>query len=297
MADLTSTHIKTETPKALGSKPALRQWLEWIFVYGLLIVFGIVVGVPFVYMVSGSFKTDAQLFSVPIDLFVYNPTLENYRTLLSGETIPFVQQFGNSVFVSLSQTTLSLLFASMVGWGFAKYEFWGKRPLFLFLLATLAMPGWVTLVPLFLLMVQLGWLNSYLAIIIPGSISAFGSFFMRQSMVSVPNELLDAARIDGASEWGIFWRVGLPLSRGALTVLAVLTFLGVWNDYLWPVIVLRDPTKFTAPVGLATLSSLYRTQYAIILAGTVLVTLPILLLFVAGRKELLNNLTIGAIKQ
>ncbi|MCZ7543264.1 MAG: carbohydrate ABC transporter permease [Anaerolineae bacterium] len=133
--------------------------------------------------------------------------------------------------------------------------------------------------------------------IVPGAISAFGAFFMRQSMVSIPNELLDAARIDGASEWGIFWRIGIPLSTGALTVLGLLTFLGAWNDYLWPVIVLRTAERLTLPIGLAKLVGLYKVEYGMILAGAFLAILPIVAIFIAGRNQILNNLTVGAVKQ
>jgi ABC-type glycerol-3-phosphate transport system permease component len=207
-----------------------------------------------------------------------------------------VRQFANSLFVASCQTLLTLLVASMVGWGFAKYEFKGKRVLLLFLLATLTFPFQVTLVPLFLTMLRIGWLDNYLAIILPGAVSAFGAFFMRQTMLAIPNELLDAARIDGASDWGIYWRIGLPLSRGALSVLAVLVFLGSWNDYLWPLIVLRSNDMFTYPVGLATLIGLYKVEYGMILAGSFLATLPIILIFIAGRNQLLNNIALGAVK-
>ena len=207
-----------------------------------------------------------------------------------------MRQFANSLFVAISQTLLTLLVASMVGWGFAKYEFKGKRVLMLLLLATLTFPFQVTLVPLFLIMLRIGWLDNYLAIILPGAVSAFGAFFMRQTMLAVPNELLDAARIDGASDWGIFWRIGLPLVRGALSVLAVLVFLGSWNDYLWPLIVLRSNDMFTYPVGLATLVGLYKVEYGMILAGSFLATIPIILIFIAGRNQLLNNIALGAVK-
>jgi ABC-type glycerol-3-phosphate transport system permease component len=247
-------------------------------------------------MITGSFKQNAEIFSYPLTFIPQAPTWENYSRLLSGGEIPYVRQFANSLFVAVAQTLLTLLVASMVGWGFAKFEFRGKRLLFLFVLATLTFPFQVTLVPLFLLMVRIRWLDTYWAIIIPGAVSAFGAFFMRQNMLAIPNDLVDAARIDGASEWGIFWRVGLPLARGALSVLAVLVFLGAWNDYLWPLIVLRSAEKFTYPVGLATLVGLYKIEYGMILAGAFLATLPIVLIFVAGRNQLLANITLGAVK-
>ena len=273
-----------------------RRWLERALIYIALVAVVILVGAPFAYMIVGSFKLNADIFSYPLSFIPQDPTLENYQRLLSGSEIPFVRQFANSLFVAVTQTILTLFVASLVGWGFAKYEFRGKRLLFLVLLATMTCPFQVTLVPLFLLMVNIGWLDSYWAIIIPGAISAFGAFFMRQNMLAVPNDLIDAARIDGASEWGIFWRVGLPLARGALSVLAVLVFLGAWNDYLWPLIVLRTTEKFTYPVGLATLVGLYKVEYGMILAGAFLATLPIIAIFIAGRNQLLDNITLGAVK-
>ncbi len=283
--------------------------------YAVLAVGAVLVGIPFVYMFTGSFKPNAQIFAYPLTLIPTEPTLINYQRLFNitplegqsfgdflaaiwkGQDIPFVRQYINSIFVSVVQTTLTLLVACMVGWGFAKYEFRGKRYLFFMLLATLTLPFQMVLVPLFLLMFNLGWLDNYLGVIVPGAISAFGAFFMRQNMVSIPGELLDAARIDGASEWGIFWRIGIPLSKGALSVLGLLTFLGAWNDYLWPVIVLRTAEKLTLPIGLAKLVGLYKVEYGMILAGAFLAILPILAIFLAGRNQILSNLTVGAIKQ
>ncbi|CAN5814207.1 carbohydrate ABC transporter permease [soil metagenome] len=285
------------TAQAKHLPRARRQgWLEPGLLYLFLAVAVILTGAPFVYMITGSFKPNAEIFSYPLHFIPQMPTLVNYRRLLGGHEIPYVHQFGNSALVAVAQTLLTLLFSAMVGWGFAKFEFRGKQVLLLVLLATLTIPFQITLVPLFLLMLRIGWLDNYLAIIIPGAISAFGAFFMRQNMLAIPGELVDAARIDGASEWGIFWRVGLPLAKGALSVLAVLVFLGSWNDYLWPLIVLRSPDKFTYPLGLATLNGLYKIEYGMILAGAFIATLPIIMIFVVGRKQLLNNLTVGAIK-
>lgn len=265
-------------------------------VFLTLLVMAMLTGAPFVYMVTGSFKLNAEIFSYPLHFLPKAPTLSNYVRLLNGSEIPFVRQLMNSTVIAVSQTLLSLFIASLVGWGFAKYEFRGKRLLFIFLLATLMFPFQVTLVPLFLLMMRLGWLDTYWAVIIPGSLSAFGAFFMRQSMLAIPNELLDAARIDGSSEFGLYWRIGLPLSGPALSVLAVLTFLGAWNDYLWPLIVLRTADLFTYPVGLATLVGLYKVEYGMILAGSFLATLPIVIIFVLGRNQFVAGLTAGAIK-
>lgn len=292
------TTIASAQAQATLATRTLRVWqqIERLLLYLALLVAVVLTGAPYVYMIFGSFKENAEIFSLPLRFIPQNPTVVNYTRLLGGAEIPYLQQFANSALVAVSQTLLTLLFASMVGWGFAKFEFQGKRPLFLFLLATLTFPFQITLVPLFLLMLRIGWLDTYLAIIIPGAISAFGAFFMRQNMLAIPSELVDAARIDGASEWGIFWRIGLPLAKGAVSVLAVLVFLGSWNDYLWPLIVLRSTEKFTYPLGLATLYGLYKIEYGMILAGAFIATIPIVAIFVAGRRQLLNNLTVGAIK-
>lgn len=273
-----------------------RVRVDSVLTYIALFMGVLLTGAPFVYMISGSFKFDADIFALPLTWWPLEPTGQNYARLLAGEQIPYLRQFGNSAVVAVSQTVLALWVATMVGWGFAKYEFRGKRILFLALLATLTFPFQMTLVPLFLFMVRIGWIDSYLAIVVPGAVTAFGAFFMRQNMLSVPDELLDAARIDGASELGIYARLGLPLSRGALSVLAVLTFLASWNDYLWPLIVLRTTEKFTFPIGLATLVGLYKIEYGMILAGAFIATLPVVIVFIAGRKSLLTNVTLGAVK-
>jgi arabinosaccharide transport system permease protein len=293
----------TSTPltRAMGRlgwqrKSRGRVLLEAALIYAALFFFAVLVGVPFVYMITGSFKTNGEIFNYPVTLLVQEPTLNNYERLLNGKEVPYLRQMLNSVIIAVSQTLLTLFIGSLVGWGFAKYEFRGKMLLTLLLLATVAIPFQVTLVPLFQLVVNLKLLDTFWGVILPSSISAFAAFFMRQAMVSVPDELLDSARIDGASEFGIYWRIGLPLVRGALAVLAVLVFLGSWNDYLWPLIVLRSPENFTYPLGLATLQGLYKVEYGMILGGSFIATLPVVLIFIAGRKHLLDNMTVGAIK-
>lgn len=292
----TTPHIEAGRRAEARRTGHSRRWLERLLVYGLLLGGVVLTGAPFAYMVTGSFKLDSEIYSLPIRWIPEAPTTLNYKRLLGGEEIPYVRQFLNSVLIGVSQTLLTLFICAMGGWGFAKYEFRGKRPLFLFLLGTLSLPGQITLIPLFLLMLKIGWLDSYLAVIVPGAISAFGIFFLRQTMLAIPLELMDAARIDGASERGIFWRIGLPLSRGPLSVLALLVFLGSWNDYLWPLIVLRSQEKFTYPVGLATLVGLYKVEYGMILAGAFLATLPVLIIFLIGRNHVLDNITIGSVK-
>jgi len=276
--------------------PLLRKWLWRVLVYILLSGGLVFTATPFIWEFSSSFKFNAEIFGYPLTIIPRNFTLSGYTRLFSGEEIPFIRQFFNSSIVATGYTILALFISSLVGFGFAKYDFRFKRPLFVITLATMMVPYQVTIIPLFLLMNTFRWLDTYLAVIIPGAFSGFGVFFMRQIMLSIPNELLDAARIDGASDFGIYLRVALPLSGAGLAVLTVLFFLGSWNDYLWPVIALRSEEKFTLPVGLATLLGLYKVEYGMLMAGAFMATLPIILLFIAGRKQFVAGMTAGALK-
>lgn len=262
----------------------------------LLVAVLVAMAVPFAYMTAGSFKTNDDLFGDPLRLLPAAPTGDNYVELFNGSQIPYIHQYVNSLIVGISTTVLSLSVASLTGYGFAKFEFRFKRGLFIFVLATLTVPAQITLVPGFLLMHWFGWLDSLKAIIVPGGFSAFGVFLMRQTMLAVPEELLDAARIDGASELGLFWRIALPLSSAGLTVLGILVFIGTWNDFLWPTIVLQSNSNMTVPVGLASLNGLYHVRYGMIDAGAALSALPVIVVFILLRRQFLSGLTAGALK-
>ena len=290
--DLTSD--AAARPRVALSRPALG--LGRFLVYAVLVAGVVATATPFVWTLFASFKENGDIFRAPVRVWPRVWTLDNYRHLLSGDEIPFLRQFANSAIVAVGQTVLAVAIASLAGYGFAKYEFAGKRVLFALTLLTLTIPFEVTVIPLFQFMVKIHWLNTYRAVIIPGAINAFGVFFMRQVMLGVPNDLLDAARVDGATEFGIYWRIVLPLTRGGLAVLAVLSFLNAWNDYLWPLIALRSPEMFTLPIGLATLSGLYHVEWGMIMAGAILTTLPILAIFLWMRNHLISGLTAGAIR-
>lgn len=277
-------------PRRRSFSPA---FLSQLLSHAVLLTMSVLAIFPFVWMVAASFKTFKELVSSK-DLLPHVWTVNNYREIVSRVNFPVA--FANSLIAAITVTFFTLLTSAALGYIFAKYHFWGKEKLFLLLLSTMMVPFAVVLVPLYLTITSFGFANSLGGIIITGLWSAFGMFMLRQFMESIPFELIDAARIDGASDWGIYWRIGLPLARGALSVLAVLVFLGAWNDYLWPLIVLRSADKFTYPVGLATLVGLYKVEYGMILAGAFLATLPVVAIFVAGRKYLLENITIGAIK-
>ena len=226
---------------------------------------------------------------------VWDKFTSNYRNL--WKTVPYNQYFINSVFIATASTLLTLFFCSLGGYAFAKYQFRGQKILFGILLASMMVPFQVLLVPLFGLMYDIGWLNSYKAIIIPFSVGAFGVFLMRQFIVTIPSELLDAARIDGCSEFGIYYRVVLPIIKPALGALTIYSFLGSWNGYLWPLIILRDEAKYTLPIGLANLVGIYRQDYGMLMAGTLLSLMPIVILFLAMQREFVQGITLGSVKE
>ena len=226
---------------------------------------------------------------------VWNKFTSNYSNL--WKTVPYNQYFINSVFIATASTLLTLFFCSLGGYAFAKYQFRGQKVLFGILLASMMVPFQVLLVPLFGLMYDIGWLNSYKAIVIPFSVGAFGVFLMRQFIVTIPSELLDAARIDGCSEFAIYYRVVLPIIKPALGALTIYSFLGSWNGYLWPLIILRDEAKYTLPIGLANLVGTYRQDYGMLMAGTLLSLMPIVILFLAMQREFVQGITLGGVKE
>ena len=246
-------------------------------------------------------ETGNQLFlqltihQPPYLSIVWDKFTSNYRNL--WKTVPYNRYFINSVFIATASTLLTLFFCSLGGYAFAKYQFRGQKILFGILLASMMVPFQVLLVPLFGLMYDMGWLNSYKAIIIPFSVGAFGVFLMRQFIVTIPSELIDAARIDGCSEFGIYYRIVLPIIKPALGALTIYSFLGSWNGYLWPLIILRDEAKYTLPIGLANLVGIYRQDYGMLMAGTLLSLMPIVILFLAMQREFVQGITLGSVKE
>ena len=240
-------------------------------------------------------KLELTLNQPPYLAIAWDKFTANYRNL--WKTVPFNRYFINSVFIATASTLLTLFFCSLGGYAFAKYRFRGQKILFGILLASMMVPFQVLLVPLFGLMYDIGWLNSYKAIIIPFSVGAFGVFLMRQFIVTIPTELLDAARIDGCSEFGIYYRIVLPIIKPALGALTIYSFLGSWNGYLWPLIILRDESKYTLPIGLANLVGIYRQDYGMLMAGTLLSLMPIVILFLAMQREFVQGITLGSVKE
>ena len=277
--------------------------------YCLLAGIALAIVIPLLWTVVSSFRPVGDIFSRDLPTALADFTLQNYQGLYTPiersigaeqrlfPPIPYGRFFLNSVFVSTGFTLLALFFSSLGGFGFGKYEFRGKKVLFTVLLGSMMIPFHVGLIPLYSLMAQIGWINSFQALIIPGSASAFAIFLMRQYVATVPDSLIDSARIDGCSEFGIYWRVALPLLKPALGALTILLFMGRWNDFLWPSMVLLDEQHFTLPVGLKSLISTYQEEYGVLLAGTTLAVGPMVLLFLWMQREFVEGITLGAVKE
>jgi ABC-type glycerol-3-phosphate transport system permease component len=245
-------------------------------------------------MISASFKPQYEIFTFPVKIFPDEPIYTNYQTLFS-ETL-YVRWFFNTLFVAGSRTILSLFLCTLAGYAFAKFEFPYKKVLFLIVIASFTLPFEVLFVPLYKMMVTLGWLNSYPALIIPFAASAFGIFLARQYILAVPTELLEAARIDGASEFAIFMRVVVPNLRPAMAVLGIIFFNASWNDFLWPLIVLNERTLYTVNLALPSLRGPYGDQYGLVLAGAVLATVPIIFIFIFMQRHFIEGIMAGALK-
>ncbi len=250
--------------------------------------------VPFLYMVSASFKPGHELFSIPVQILPESLYRGNYD-LLFGET-SFVRWFGNSLFIGIVRTLIAIVLSLMAGYAFAKFEFPFKRFLFILVLTTLTLPFYVILIPLFGLMTQLGWTDTYWALILPFTAQAIGIFLVRQQLISVPNELLEAARIDGASEWAIFTRIIVPLAQPVIAVMGILFFTASWNDFLWPLIMITSDEKFTISLGLPSLIGPYEQEYGAVMAGSFMGTLPIMIIFLIFQRRFIEGIMAGALK-
>lgn len=279
---------------ALGvtAPPTFRQ--RW-WLYGLLTLALIAVITPFVWMMLGSVKTNAELRSVPPTWLPQNPTLDNFTELFAS--LNFGKYFLNSTIVAGVVTAGNLIFCSMVGYALAMLEFRGKKVLFAMILGTLMIPGLVTFVPLFVLVVNAGLAESLLGLILPFLVSPFGVFLMRQFILTLPRDLVDAARVDGAGELRIFAQVILPLISPALATLGILTFLGSWNNFLWPLVVAQREDMYTLPVALALYSTGQNsTQYGLLLAGATIVVLPVLIVFMIFQRRFIEGIATTGIK-
>lgn len=253
--------------------------------YLLLTLGSVVMLFPFLWMLLTSLKPLAEIFN--LTLFPESPTLDNYREILFNSDFP--RWFLNSIIVATVTTLSVLFFDSLVGYTLAKLNFPGKNVIFVLILSTLMVPTEMLVIPWYDASARLGLINSYLGVLFPGLMTAFGVFLTRQFFESVPDELLDAGRIDGVSEFGLFWRVALPLVRPALAALAILTFLGSWNAFLWPLIITQDTSLYTLPVGVALFSGEAGSEWNLITTLSSLSVFPVLIVFAIFQKQIIQG--------
>ncbi len=274
---------------------ALRRSIENVLLYGFLIGISVFMLLPFIWMVSTSFKTPDEIFAKPPVLVSPNATLNAYIFLIQNVNI--LNTLKNSFVIAAGSTLLSLFFCSLGGYGFAKFKFPGKAALFTFLLGTMIIPFAITMVPLFVIMRDLQWIDTFWPMIVPGAANAFGIFFMRQYISTISSELLDAARIDGAGEFAIYWRIIMPIIMPGLTSLGLIFFMRSWNDYLWPLVMLKSPENFTLPLVIrSTMGPAGRTVYDVQMAASVISIIPLLVIFLVFQRRFVEGITAGAVR-
>lgn len=267
-----------------------------ILVYIILILGAFLTVVPFMFTILSSFKTLDEIRQVPPTFLPQNFTTANYETVLNDKDLPLLIFYRNSLIVAISNVALVLFTSSLFGYIFAKFRFWGKRLLFWYILLQLMIPFQVTMIPAYLILARLNLLNNLLGLIVPSGISAFGIFLMRQFMTTIPDELLDSARVDGASEWRIFFQIVVPQIGPALATLGILIFMFSWNAYLWPLIVLTEQNIRTLPIILTWYTNQHANQLNLSMAASVLVVMPVLLVFLVMQRWVIQGITLTGIK-
>jgi multiple sugar transport system permease protein len=253
----------------------------------------LLVSVPFLWMISGSFKPPSEVLSRPPTLLPVRFTFENYLTLF--QQLDFGLYLLNTLIV-VGLSFFGLILRAMAGYGFAKYRFPGRNAFFALVLVTMMIPEQVTMIPTFLVLNQMGLVNSFMGIVMPGLVSAFSVFLFRQFMATIPDEMIEAARLDGASEARIFWKIILPLSGPILGVQAILLFISSWNSFIWPLVVATEQSKYTLSVGLALLDGQYSAEYGLKMAGAAVMVVPILIVFIFSQKFIVQSFATSGIK-
>ena len=263
--------------------------------YGIVAAGAVVMLAPFYFMFVFATHSRTDIFNLPPPLWFGSHLMDNLRILT--ERIPFWSNLGWSLYVAVASTALTLLFCSMAGFAFAAYRFRFKTPLFVLVMATMLLPSFMNMIPSFMIMDFLGWIDQHRALYVPGAASALGIFMMRQFIESaVPRELIEAARIDGCGEFGIYWRVVLPLIKPALGTLGLVTFIASWNNFMAPLVVMRTLEHYTLPLALRSLQSPVNTEWGALMVGSAVATLPLLILFFFSSRQLIAGLTAGAVK-
>jgi ABC-type glycerol-3-phosphate transport system permease component len=295
MATTTQGGLSVKSKSRSNNRDRLAGPVGMFALYTVLIGGALISSFPFYYTLVTSTHRTAAILTMPPPLWFGNDLITNYNDLLHA--LPFWNSLFNSFAISSIATVLTLFFCSLAGYGFAKFRFPGRDGMFAFLLATLMVPGVIGLIPSFIVMRNLGWIDTWNPLIIPGIANAFGIFWMRQYIdAAVPADMMDAARIDGAHEFRIYWNIIIPVIIPALAALAILTFMGKWNEFQFPLLILKEESKYTLPVALSTLRSLRGTEIGVQILGAAGAILPILILFIAASRQFMSGLTAGAVK-
>jgi multiple sugar transport system permease protein len=272
-----------------------KKQIYRILLYIIMVSFGLCMVMPFYFMIITSFKKTEDVIGIPINLWFKNPpTLLPYRELVHG--MPYLMFMWNSVIVSFWITLGTIFFCTLAGYAFSKHWFPAKEKIFMTMLATMMIPGSVMLVPGFLLMRDFGWLNTYLPLIVPSVAGTFGIFLSRQFIAGIPDDLCDAAKIDGCADFYIYGLIILPLSKALIATLAILTFLGSWNNFVGPLIFLLDENRYTLPLGIALLQGRYTGAENIQMAGAALAIIPVLIIFFIFQKQIVKSLSTSGLK-
>jgi len=271
-----------------------RHAVSLVGLHALVMGGAVLMALPFVWMLSTSFKPEAEVFRFPPRFIPDNITITNYVNLFSR--LDFAHYFLNTTLVAVCITGVSLFINSLAGYAFAKIRFTGRDKLFIAILATMMVPGSVTVIPAFLLIRSLGMVNTYAGLILPGLASAFGIFLMRQFISTIPDELIEAAQIDGASEFWIFIRIIFPLAKPALATFGLFTFMGSWNSFFWPLIIATDERMYTLPVAIAVLSGQHGGEFALQMAGATVVVAPILIVFLFLQRYYISGIVMTGMK-
>lgn len=288
--DITPAHSKPRKQISIG------LIISKIFLYIFLMIGVSYTLLPFVWMLSNSFKTATEIIRLPPTFLPEHFTLQSYMTIFNDPRVPLAQFYVNSIVVTVCVCLMVLFTSSLAGFVFAKYQFWGKNLIFTLVLATMMIPAQVTMIPSYLILVRIGLIDNLLGLIIPAATSAFGIFLMKQFVESIPTELIDAARIDGASEFGIYFQIILPQMGTALATLGIFQFMGTWNDYLWPLIVITTTEKRTLPIMLSWYSTQHGSRTDLTMAASLLVILPILIVYFVFQRWIVRGIALTGFK-
>lgn len=272
---------------------AKRKKTEKIVMTIIMMIGGILVSIPFLWMISSAFKPENEILAIPPTVFPENPTFDNFIKLFTE--MNFLVYLKNTLIIVVI-SSVGLLFNGMAGYGFAKFEFKGKEKLFYLVLATMMIPGQVTMIPVYLLLNEMGLTNTMTGIILPGLVAAFNIFLFRQFMATIPTSLIEAARLDGAGEFYIFFRLIIPVAKPIFAVQAILMFIAAWNSFLWPLIIANDESLYTLSVGLSLLKGQYANNFALQMAGAAFMVVPIMIIFGFFQKYIVEGFTMSGIK-